>query len=218
MLILDEARLVVLEMPKTASQALRRALQRHVRELSDEQRHGGYRAFKRHLYPTLAKEWDGLVETCCVVREPLAWVRSWYRYRQREDIVGTEKSTAEIDFNDYIEAMLSDDPPPYVQKGRQALFTVWNGKKTRVDHVFDYERLDRLLAFLGGRLGTQLRLPRRNRSKGPMPGPLPAQLQARFAEAYDEDYALYHAVQRAGGHLYRGAPGDDETTAATASG
>ncbi len=214
MLILDKARLVVLEMPKTASQALRRTLKSYVRDLSDEHRHGGYRAFKRHLYPALVKEWDGTVECCCVVREPLAQTESWYRYRQRAEIAGTEKSTAGLEFEDYIEALLSEEPPPFVQTGRQAIFTRWDGAETKVDHVFDYQRLDNLLAFLGGRLCTRLQLPRRNQSTGPMPRPLPPQLQARFAAAYAEDYALYQAVQKAGGHLQRGVLDELQTGAA----
>ena len=205
MLILDKAQLVVLEMPKTATQALRKALAPHVREMNDERRHGGFRAFKRHLYPTLTGEWGGKAECCCVVREPLARVQSWYRYRQRKMVAGTDKSTAGISFEEYVEALLSDAPPAYVQSGRQARFADWNGAKSKVNHVFDYQRLDIFLAFLGDRLGTDLSLPQRNLSTGPMPEPLPPELQARFAVAFDEDYALYHAVQRAGGHLQRDA-------------
>lgn len=214
MLILDNARLVMLEMPKTATQALRKTLAPHVRELSEKRRHAGYQVFKRHLYPELAREWDGKVECCCVVREPLERVRSWYRYRQRADIAGTKNSTAGITFDDYVEALISDDPPAFAQTGRQGRFVGWDGAEARVDHVFDYERLDRLLAFLGGRLGTQLFLPRRNLSRGPIPGPLPPPLQARFEADYAEDYALYEAVQKSGGHLQRGALAERRTRSA----
>jgi hypothetical protein len=205
MLILDAAQLVVLEMPKTATQALRRTLKPYVRELNDARRHGGFGYFKRNYYPDLAKEWDGPVECCCVVREPLARTQSWYRYRQRENIAATENSTAGIGFDEFVEALLSEAPPPFAVIGRQAAFTRWNGTRAKVDHIFDYQTIDLLLSFLGARLGAQLRLPRRNESAGPMPEPLPPQLQARFADAYAEDYALYHAVQKAGGHLQRGA-------------
>lgn len=203
MLILDKARLVVLEMPKTATQAMRRALRPHLREFKEARKHAGYRVFKRQLYPSLANEWDGKVECCCLVREPMAQIQSWYRYRQRDGIADPEKSTAGISFEAFVEALLSEAPPPFVPTGRQAHFTGWDGSATRVDHVFDYQRLEFYLAFLGERLGAELKLPRRNQSTGPMPAPLTPQLQARFADAYAEDYALYHAVQMAGGHLQR---------------
>jgi hypothetical protein len=215
MLILDTAQLVVLEMPKTATQALRRTLKSHIREVSDLRRHGGFGYFKRSLHDALATEWDGPVECCCVVREPLARTQSWYRYRQRDRIVGTENSTAGIGFEAFVEAMLSEEPPPFAVIGRQATFARWNGVRARVDHVFDYQRLDLFLSFLGARLGTQLRLPRRNQSTGPMPGSLPPQLQARFAAEFADDYSLYHAVQTAGGHLQRAALG--KPRAATAN-
>jgi hypothetical protein len=203
MLILDKARLVLLEVPKTATQALRRTVAPYVRIPTHVRRHSGFRSYKRHVYPTLAKEWDGAVECCCVVREPLDRARSWYRYRQRAEIAGTERSTAAIGFDTYIEGMLSKAPPPFVARGQQAHFTGWDGNRAKVDHVFDYERLDLLLAFLANRLGTELQLPTRNRSTGPMPGPLPPQLQAQFAAAYAADYALYQAVRSADGHLRR---------------
>jgi hypothetical protein len=204
MLVVDDAQLVVLEMPKTATQALRRALETHVREVDNLRRHGGFRYFKRNLYDSLAQEWNGHVECCCVVREPLARIQSWYRYRQRPKIAGSEKSTAGIEFEDYVEALLSPAPPPYAEIGRQAQFVGWNGSKARVDHVFDYQRLYLLLGFLSERIGTEIKLPLRNQSTAPMPSPLRPQLQARFADAYAEDYALYHLVQKAGGHLQRG--------------
>jgi hypothetical protein len=214
MLILDKARLVVLEMPKTATQALRKALAPHVRELNNERRHGGFRAFKRHLYPTLTGEWGGNAECCCVVREPLARAQSWYRYRQRDNMTRTENSTAEIGFDTFIEAMISDSPPPFAKTGRQAQFTKWNGVEAMIDHVFDYQNLDLFLTFLGDRLGTQLKLPQRNQSTAPMPEPLSPQLQARFAAEYSRDYALYQAVLSAGGHLQRGALSGSQTGAA----
>ena len=206
MLILDNARIVVLEMPKTATQALRHALKPYVRELVDKRRHGGYRAFKRHVYPNIAQEWDGCVECCCVVREPLDWARSWYRYRRRSAIDGTDKSTKSVSFDEYIEALLSTTPPPYVQKGRQSRFVGWDGTKTMVDHVFDYSQLHLFLEFLGQRVGEELALPRRNQSVAPVPAPLPADLQSRFRAIFSDDYALYDAVQRSGGHLRKTLP------------
>lgn len=209
MLILDNARLVVLEMPKTATQALRRAVKPYVRDMSGKRRHGGYQAFKRHLYPALLKEWNGSVECCCVVRDPLERATSWYRYRRRAMIAGTDKSTKGIEFEEYIEALISESPPPFVQTGRQARFAMWDGAESKVDHVFDYKRLDLFLEFLERRIGAHLEMPLRNKSKGIVPGPLPANLQARFEESYAEDYALYHAVQQAGGHLQRKACGGE---------
>lgn len=203
MLILDKARLVVLEMPKTASQSLRNALSPFAEVVSDVRRHAGFHVFGRDIYPKLIEDWNGVVECCCVVREPLSRAQSWYRYRQRDKIAGTERSTVGISFDDYIEALISDDPPPYVQGGRQSLFTGWDGVTTKVDHVFDYENLDQFLEFLGGRLGAELKLPIRNQSTGPIPEPLPANLQNQFNDAYAADYALYRAVQRAGGYFRR---------------
>ena len=203
MFIVEDARLVVLEVPKTATQSLRQALKQYAKDIPGVRRHGGYEAFERDVRPMIAEQWGDNVECSCVVREPLARMRSWYRYRQRDKVAGTDRSTLGMSFDDYIEALLSDSPPPFVQSGRQARFTGWNGSAAKVDHVFAYERMQAYLDFLGSRLEFSLTLPTRNQSSAPMPAELSPELLAQFKKAYADDYGLYESVLAADGHLRR---------------
>ena len=57
-----------------------------------------------------------------VVREPLSWLGSWYRYRQRPQTAGQSNSTLGISFERFIQDYLSDPRPPYAALGRQSGF------------------------------------------------------------------------------------------------
>ena len=48
-----------------------------------------------------------------IMREPIDWLGSWYRYRRRDQIKGKPNSTADVSFAEFVEAWLLDTPPPH---------------------------------------------------------------------------------------------------------
>jgi hypothetical protein len=202
MILLPEAGLVILEMPKAASQSLRAMLE----GLADpgflaRPRHVGVSAFAARHRPAAEAIAGRAVETVCVVREPVARLRSWWAYR-----AGRGQLPPGLPFAAFAEACADPAPPVWARVGRQDRFAGWDGQGAAVDHVFDHAALPRLVAFLTRRSGRPLMLPRRNVSAPPAADPaLTAAQEAALRRALAGDCALFDAVSRAG-HLRR-APG-----------
>ena len=97
MLVFWRQRLVFLATPKTGSTAIEAALGAAgggvVIQRPPQLKHTTVQRYRRFVAPYLGDCVKG--ETFAVIalmREPLDWLGSWYRYRQREDEV-PEKST-----------------------------------------------------------------------------------------------------------------------------
>lgn len=193
MLVLSEARLAFLAMPKTGSTALEMALQpwadiafRHGRK------HMNLRRFEAQVRPWLRETFDMQPETAAVMREPLAQVKSWYRYRS--DTLG------DVSFESFLQAVISPDPPPFAQIGTQLGFLRNASGDVGVDHLFAYERQPKLRGWLEKRVGGALNIKVRNVSPD-VPTPLSPDAEAAFRAARAEEYALYDRLMAAGGRL-----------------
>lgn len=211
MLILGMQRLVVLETPKTGSMALRAMLAPYTLPISDTAaRHTGHNGYLlKHAAP-LAQAFGGALQTVAVVRDPLIRLQSWYRYRMRPKVAHLKVSTRGISFEKFVLAYLDGTNPEVANVGRQDRFVGWTGQMARVDHVFDYDRLDRLEAFFSARLGEQVVLPVRNMSPqgDAVEYSLSPAVLARYHDENAEEFALYKAVSAAG-HLVRPGLGAD---------
>ncbi len=204
MLVLAKARLVYLATPKTASQAIRAMLGPYAEtpETARQFPHMNATVYARRWAPLLTEELGFAPETFAVMRDPLEQMESWFRYRQRDALAGRPNSTQGLTFAEFVEARLSDPPPPYAALGRQDRFLGFLDGGPPVTHVFDYARLDLLLAFVQARLGTELELHHKNRSpRDPGSAPtLPSGLEDRFRAAHAGEFALYARVASTG-HL-----------------
>lgn len=200
MILLPAAGLVILEMPKAASQSLRAMLE----GLADPgflalPRHVGAAGFAASHRPAAEAIAGRGLETVCILREPVARLRSWWAYR-----AGRGQLPPGLPFAAFAEACTGPAPPDWARVGRQDRFAGWDGQGAAVDHVFDHAALPRLVAFLDRRCGRQLRLPRRNVSAPPVANPLLTPLQeAALRRALAGECAFHAAVARAG-HLRRG--------------
>ncbi|MFD0978607.1 gamma-glutamyl kinase [Tropicimonas aquimaris] len=165
MMIFWEARLVLLAVPKTGTQALQAALGAEADVIIRNpplQKHMPLRWYQRSVLPLFSAEEGMQLETVAVIREPLDWLGSWYRYRRRESLSGRPNSTADLSFQEFVAAYLQPSQPPYAEVGRQSRFVSAPGKAVAVDHLFAYEHFPTLLRFLEGRLGHRIRLGRTN--------------------------------------------------------
>jgi hypothetical protein len=195
-LIFWKERLVFLANTKTGSTSIEAALDgmAHVAiRRPPELKHMRARRYRRFMAPLLEQSAGAPFSTLAVMRDPIDWLGSWFRYRQRDEIRDEARSTAEIAFAEFVAAYLSDDPPPYAQVGSQAQFLCAEDGATLVDHVFRYETLATFIAFLEDRLGCEITLPRMNvspRAALDLPGPLRDRLRARFSP----DYRLYESL------------------------
>ena len=102
------------------------------------------------------------LELLAVVREPVDWLGSWYRYRQRPFLDGRPTSTKQVSFDQFCDAYARGDRPPYAEVGSQAKFVEPRPNGVAVKHLFKYENQSGLIAFLEDRLQARIDLPREN--------------------------------------------------------
>lgn len=199
MMLFWKARLVMLAVPKTGTQAYEAALGERADMVIRHPpgcKHVTAQGFRRKLLPFIDPGRRQGLETLAVIREPLDWLGSWYRYRSRPQLDGQPNSTAGRSFDEFVEAYLTPAPPPFARVGSQARFASNKAGKVIIDHLFAYEDQDSLRRFLEKRLRTEIAPPERNVSP---PGKLALdpEIEARLREICAPDFTL-HARLRAG--------------------
>lgn len=185
MMVFWDARLVLLAVPKTGTMALHGALGRHASIIwrdPPELKHATLARVRREVLPMVEARTGARFETMAILREPEAWVGSWFRYRSRPERDGHPNSTKGLSFERFVAEVCADDPPPRARIGRQATYAADGTGST--DHLFRHEHFDHALAFLSQRLGVEVSVNRVNVSP---PGDLTlsatgrTQLAARLA-------------------------------------
>lgn len=197
MLVFWEHRLVFLATPKTGSTAIESALESLASIAVTRPpvlKHTTVHRYRRFLGPYLKAASTDEFETVALMREPRDWLGSWYRYRSREG-VEPAKSTRDMSFEDFVTAYASETPPPFADIGNQERFLrPRNGEG--IDHLFRYEEIDRLIAFLESRLNHRIVLPRLNISPSGTTDLSPAG-EALLRQACAADYAIYDSLSEA---------------------
>ncbi|MEY8802779.1 gamma-glutamyl kinase [Leisingera sp. XS_AS12] len=165
MMIFYKERLALLSVPKTGTTALQEALRdRADLIISDppQLKHAPLYRYNRWIRPMFDKVCGAELEVVAVMREPISWLGSWFRYRQRPALDGHANSTRDLTFDAFVKAYCKGKPPAYANVGSQAKFLEAQPNGCKVDHLFRYEDTDALRLFLEHRLDTDIRLERRN--------------------------------------------------------
>lgn len=198
MLIFIQPRLVLLSIPKTGTTALEQALAPRAEiafRARPEIKHLTHRQYLNRIKPLLAPLRGPEFESMAVVREPLDWLRSWYRFRLRDDLIGHENSTATVSFDRFVRDYLSEGRrPAYARLGRQSAFLTDHDDRIAVRHVYRYEAMDLALDFLSDRLGTPVTLERANASP-PATTELSPETEALARKALAREYEVWQAAR-----------------------
>ena len=202
MLVFWKQRLVILAIPKTGTSALAEALApRASMVVSDppELKHAPVYRYNRFFRPMFERMGADDMELLAVVREPVDWLGSWWRYRQRPFLDGRPTSTAGVTFDAFCRAWAGPerDRPPHAAVGSQAKFVEPRPNGIRVTHLFAYEDQPALLAFLAHRLGESVEMPRRNVSP-PAAVTLDPATRALLHRRASADFALWRQATEAG--------------------
>jgi len=200
MLIFWDAGLVLMATPKTGTHALELALAEHTDVMfrhPPKIKHMTYSWAQTALPRLLTHDEFSRFRFVAMMRDPIDWLGSWYRYRRRDDLNGKLNSTREMDFSSFLSGYLTDPQPPYSRLGRQWRFLRTENDKVGVDYLFPYERMEDLVAFLEERLDCKLDLPRANVSP---PGDLKIaeDLHAPLEENLKKDLLLYRTLVSGG--------------------
>jgi hypothetical protein len=196
MLVFYKERLVFLSMPKTGTTAYHSALENRADiVVSDppELKHAPVYRYNRFFRPMFERVCDVEMETIAVMREPVSWLGSWYRYRQRPFLRGKPNSTHDISFDDFVEAYTKGDRPGFANVGSQFKFLEPRPNGTKVTHMFRYEDPDRLNTFLEERLGLKLQLNRENVSPE-MNVSLTEKTYQKLRRKCSEEFSLYDSI------------------------
>jgi hypothetical protein len=193
--------LALLAVPKTGTTALEAALRGKADILfKGRRKHMSAAAFDRDCAPFLRKAYGLTPERVAVMRDPLNHLRSWYKYRSRSALDGSPKSTAGLDFETFVRDALERPCAAHANVGTQHKFLTLKTGQPPLHHLFAYEEMGALLAFLQARFGREIVLKTANASPA-LDTSLSRETEARFKAARAPDYALYERIRAAGGHL-----------------
>ncbi len=195
MLVFWKERLVFLAVPKTGTTAIEGALApKAALVLRDPPilKHATVQRYKRILQPMLEITKEPPFDTVAVVRDPVDWLGSWYRYRHRDDLVGRPNSTRGRSFDAFVSAYIADPQPGFAAVGSQAKFLRAPDGTLGVTHLFRYEARPRLIRFLEDRLSTTITLNRLNVSP-PADMTLSPDIASALRQACAAEYAVWEA-------------------------
>lgn len=196
MLVFFKERLAFLSVPKTGTTAYESALAPRADMVISEPpmlKHAPVYRYNRFIRPMFLNVCDVELELMAVMREPISWLGSWYRYRQRPFMQGRPNSTQGISFDDFVLAYMKGNKPRFADVGSQLNFMKAQPNGTEITHYFRYEDQPKLQAFLLDRLGVTLELKQENVSPV-MPLSLSSDVEARFRRKFAEEFALYDSI------------------------
>ncbi|MEO0753127.1 MAG: gamma-glutamyl kinase [Pseudomonadota bacterium] len=206
MLMFHKAKLVLLAVPKTGTTAYANALEplatMIVRD-PPELKHAPVYRYNRFFRPMFEKFVGEDLCVVAVMREPVDWLGSWYRYRKRPFLDGQQTSTKDVSFDAFVDAYCTGDTPPFANVGHQARFLRPHQNGTQVTHVFRYDDQAGLTAFLEERLETQINTEVVNASP-PENLDLSDATEAKLKRKFALDFEVYESIR--GGGVYTPPP------------
>jgi hypothetical protein len=151
-------------------------------------------AFCAQCSPMFTNVCDVELELLAVMREPISWLGSWWRYRQRPFMKGKPNSTQGISFDDFVLAYLKGKKPGFADVGAQSKFMETQPNGTGITHLFKYEDQAKLQQFLTDRLNVTFDLKQENVSPT-IAQTLSAYVEARFRRKCAAEFELYESIQ-----------------------
>ena len=207
MLVFSKARLVFLSVPKTGTTAWQAALEAHASMIvraPPELKHAPVFRYNRFFRPMLEKFICDDLAVLAVMRDPIDWLGSWYRYRRRPSLEGHATGTHGVSFDAFLRGYATGDRPAFADVGSQAKFLEPQRNGTRATHVFRYEDQAGLRCFLEKRLGVRIETEQMNVSPA-MDLALSAQTEQILRRKCPADFALYDSIGAGGAYTAQAA-------------
>ena len=196
MMIFFKERLALLSVPKTGTTAFQAALRdRADMVISDppELKHAPVYRYNRWIRPMYERVCGAELEVAAVMREPVSWLGSWYRYRQRPALAGKPNSTKNVSFDEFLHAYCKGKPPAFANVGSQAKFLEAQPNGCKVSHLFRYEDQEGLKRFLEQRLDQEIQLERKNVSPK-VDLTLSLEVEQHFRKKKPAEFELYESI------------------------
>ncbi len=165
MLVFWKQKFVLLAVPKTGTTALEQALLPLASAAILDppgQKHLPARQYHNRLSNFFEQRGKHPMELVAVMREPVDWLGSWYRYRSRDQLAGKPNSTKDVSFDEFVLEWLKPNRAAFADVGSQANFLCDDIGNCLVHHLFRYDRMSDLIEFVESKLSCQLTLSREN--------------------------------------------------------
>jgi hypothetical protein len=193
MLIAPKKGFVFLATPKTASTSIERAFQPYAQAFlkGNPFKHTTYAGFQRFLQPYLAAQGfpRDSYEVICVLREPIDWLSSWWRYRTRDELRGHRNYAGHVSFEQFARAYM-EGSKQFARVGRQYNFVRPRPGERELDRIFRYDRLDLLVEYLCEKVGKKVEVGFSNVSPE-RPFALSEECERELREFFEPEYRIY---------------------------
>ncbi len=193
---------VFLSTPKCASTSIERALQKHSDIIvRGPFKHANFRCYEKLYKPILLHHSRRVhIQTICLVREPISWLSSWFRYRSRDELKSSshpsnKNSTANYSFDEFVEAYCATERPAFAKIGSQFDFVKNKKGEIGVEVIFAFENIPDLLKFFEGKVNSKILLPELNKSSQ-FSTNLDENLRKKVKEHLKNDFLLYERACR----------------------
>ena len=201
MLVFSEQNLVFLAVPKTGTTAVEWALRPKADMIfAKSRKHTTGMRYRAKIAPFLKDTYGIKPKPMAVMRNPVEQIRSWFRYRQGVSDSNSERSTEGISFDEFVLAVIKDEPPVFAAIGSQYNFLTSSRGKLLVAHLFAYEAQPLFRSFLTEQFGNDLKFKQKNVSPN-VDTTLSPEVEAKLRSARPKEFNLYDRLMDAGGHL-----------------
>lgn len=186
---------VFLSMTKTGSTAVHRQFNGHAQIVVRKpppMKHMTARTFHKLFVPVLDKYGfpRASYELVSIVRDPVDWTASWWKYRSRPEVAGSASYTGELSFDAFAEQVVAGE----VRLGSSAHFVSSPEGEVIVDRIYRYEHLDAAVTWMAEKLGVDApALPSANVSPS-RPVEISVETRRRLEEHYAADMAIYESA------------------------
>jgi hypothetical protein len=143
------------------------------------------------------------IATICMIREPLDWIQSWYRFRSRDQIsdpahASHKNYTGNISFPEFVDEFVSSGSrAPFADLPTQYDFLSLSSGEIAVDYIFPFERIDLIEDYLSMKFETRIEIPTKNVS--PLADTtLDAETSIKLQAHLSKDLELHRKVTSAG--------------------
>nr|WP_148271141.1 hypothetical protein [Cycloclasticus sp. P1] len=192
-------------MPKCASTSIEAAIKDSCNisfSAPSKLKHLNAQQFSRIILPAFQTLLPTIkVESLCLIREPLEWIESWYRYRSR--LALKDKShpnhknyTGDISYNTFIKAYISKGKrQPFANIKTQYDFIKLSNNDIGIDQIFPMDRLDLVADLLSVKTGKFISIPKKNTSKKRLLN-LDSKVEKQLRLHLARDIAIYDFVKK----------------------
>lgn len=200
MLYSPQRGVLILEVPKTGTVALSTGLRDVCEQVKELPRHVGANQARKHF----GKERWNELETVAVVREPVSWLRSWYRY-----LNGKERLGPDLPFPTFVELIANGELIDGNRINvRSQFYRLSDGRQRRVivKHLLCFEHLGDEYAslnseFLGGEGAPLQKANVSPRKKTEVTD----ELQEQIRDHWSQDFEIWRAAKGRANRKYQAA-------------